>query len=189
MQKQTTLYIKNMVCQRCKTAVKAVMETHRLQVVDVQLGEVEVLADAPIDLSQLDFDLRAQGFELIHDRESQLVSQIKANILEYLNNIESIHFKLSDYLADKTDLNYSYLSKVFSRNELDTIERYFILLKIEKVKELLIYHEYSLSAIAHQLGYSSTQALSGQFKTVTGMTVSQYKEMASKNRVDLDRLR
>lgn len=188
MSQQTTLYIKNMVCPRCKSAVQGIMEANHLQVVDIQLGEVEVLADEKIDLAQLDANLRTQGFELIHNREMQLVEQIKAHLLEYLKNIEFIHVKLSDYLASKTDLNYSYLSKVFSKNEHDTIEKYFILLKIEKAKELLTYKELSLGEIAYQLGYSSPQALSSQFKTVTGQTVSQFKETKGKNRLRLDNL-
>jgi AraC-like DNA-binding protein len=91
-------------------------------------------------------------------------------------------------LATKTDLNYTYLSKIFSINENITIEKFFILLKIEKVKELLTYKELSLSEISYQLAYSSVQALSNQFKTITGFTVSEFKEQTSKNRKSLDNL-
>jgi AraC-like DNA-binding protein len=109
-------------------------------------------------------------------------------LLEYLEKIEFLNVKLSDYLATKTDLNYTYLSKIFSINENITIEKFFILLKIEKVKELLTYKELSLSEISYQLAYSSVQALSNQFKTITGFTVSEFKEQTSKNRKSLDNL-
>ncbi len=183
-----TLYIKNMVCPRCKNVVNAVMQKFDLQVTDIQLGEVEVLANENINLIELNELLKNEGFELIFDREKQVVEKIKAYLLEYLEKIEFLNVKLSDYLATKTDLNYTYLSKIFSTIENTTIEKYFILLKIEKVKELLSYQELSLSEISYQLAYSSVQALSNQFKKITGITVSEFKEQANKNRKSLDDL-
>ncbi|MBK7988259.1 MAG: helix-turn-helix transcriptional regulator [Ignavibacteria bacterium] len=177
-----TLYIKNMVCPRCKNVVNAVMQKFDLQVTDIQLGEVEVFANENINLIELNELLKNEGFELIFDREKQVVEKIKAYLLEYLEKIEFLNVKLSDYLATKTDLNYTYLSKIFSTIENTTIEKYFILLKIEKVKELLSYQELSLSEISYQLAYSSVQALSNQFKKITGITVSEFKEQANKNR-------
>ena len=164
------------------------MEANQLQVVDVQLGEVEVLADENINLEALNTNLKSQGFEIIFDREHQLTEQIKTLLLDYLAKIEFIHVKLSDYLASKMELNYPYLSKVFSKNENETIERYYILLKVEKIKELISYNQLSMSEIAYQLGYSSPQALSSQFKSITGTTVSEFKEKAHKNRSSLDKL-
>lgn len=188
MTNHLTIYIKNMVCPRCKTAVASIMEANQLQVVDIQLGEVEVLADENLNLETLNVNLKSQGFEIIFDREHQLIEQIKTILLDYLAKIEFIHVKLSDYLAAKMELNYPYLSKVFSKNEHETIERYFILLKVEKIKELISYNQLSMSEIAYQLGYSSPQALSSQFKSITGKTVSEYKEMEHKNRSGLDKL-
>lgn len=183
-----TLYIKNMVCPRCKSVVNTVMQKFNLQVTDIQLGEVEVSADENIDLEKLNELLKNEGFELIFDREKQVIEQIKAYLLEYLEKIEFLNVKISDYLATKTDLNYNYLSKIFSAKENITIEKFFILLKIEKVKELLSYQELSLSEISYQLEYSSVQALSNQFKKITGFTVSEFKEQTSKNRKSLDDL-
>lgn len=177
-----------MVCPRCKNVVNAVMQKFDLQVTDIQLGEVEVLANENINLIELNELLKNEGFELIFDREKQVVEKIKAYLLEYLEKIEFLNVKLSDYLATKTDLNYTYLSKIFSTIENTTIEKYFILLKIEKVKELLSYQELSLSEISYQLAYSSVQALSNQFKKITGITVSEFKEQANKNRKSLDDL-
>jgi AraC family transcriptional regulator len=188
MSNHFTIYIKNMVCPRCKTAVASIMEANQLKVVDIQLGEVEVLADENLNLEALNANLKTQGFEIIFDREHQLTEQIKTLLLDYLAKIEFIHVKLSDYLATKMELNYPYLSKVFSKNEHETIERYFILLKIEKIKELISYNQLSMSEIAYQLGYSSPQALSSQFKSITGKTVSEFKEMGHKNRSSLDKL-
>lgn len=168
--------------------VQTVMQKFGLQVTDIQLGEVEVLTDENTDLDKLNQQLQSEGFELIFDRERQIIEQIKAYLLEYLEKIEFLNVKLSDYLATKTDLNYTYLSKIFSANENITIEKFFILLKIEKVKELLTYKELSLSEISYQLAYSSVQALSNQFKTITGFTVSEFKEQTSKNRKSLDNL-
>lgn len=177
-----------MVCPRCKNVVNTVMQKFDLQVTDIQLGEVEVLANENINLDELNELLKKEGFELIFDREKQVIEQIKAYLLEYLEKIEFLNVKLSDYLATKTDLNYTYLSKIFSTIENTTIEKYFILLKIEKVKELLSYQELSLSEISYQLAYSSVQALSNQFKKITGITVSEFKEQANKNRKSLDDL-
>ncbi len=185
---QETLYIKNMVCPRCKSVVQTVMQKLGLQVVDIELGEVKVLVEKSTDLENLNQQLKNEGFELIFDREKQIVAQIKTYLLEYLEKIEFLHVKLSDYLATKTDLNYIYLSKIFSANENITIEKFFILLKIEKVKELLTYKELSLSEISYQLAYSSVQALSRQFKTITGLTVSEFKEQANNSRKSLDKL-
>ena len=164
------------------------MEANHLQVVDIQLGEVEVLVSQNLNLETLNANLKEQGFEIIFDREHQLTVQIKTLLLDYLTKIEFTHVKLSDYLATKMELNYPYLSKVFSKNEHETIERYFILLKVEKIKELISYNQLSMSEIAYQLGYSSPQALSSQFKSIVGKTVSEFKEMDHKNRSGLDKL-
>lgn len=177
-----------MVCPRCKSVVNVVMQQADLQVIRLELGEVAVLAKENIDLVALNELLKKEGFELVFDKEKQIVAQIKTHLLAYLDEIACLPIKLSDYLASKTELNYTYLSKIFSNNENITIEKYFILLKIEKVKELLTYKELSLSEISYQLAYSSVQALSNQFKIATGLTVSEFKEQASKNRKSLDNL-
>ncbi len=177
-----------MVCPRCKSVVSETIGKFNLQIVDLQLGEVEVLADASLDLNLLNLKLQEDGFELIFDRESKLVEQIKLLLLDYLSKIEFLNVKLSDFLASKTELNYTYLSKIFSYTQHITIEKYFVNLKIEKVKELISYGELSLSEISYQFVYSSVQALSTQFKKVTGISVTDYKNSLDKNRKSIDSL-
>lgn len=177
-----------MVCPRCKSVVRGIMEKIELQVNGLRLGEVEVESTENIDLMQLAALLEKEGFELIFDRNSQIAEQIKAFVLQYSDNIMFINVKLSDYLAENTGLSYSYLSCVFSEIEHITIEKHFILVKIEKVKELLTYKELTLSQIADRLVYSSVHALSAQFKKITGLTVSEYKKALDKNRKSLDDL-
>jgi AraC-like DNA-binding protein len=183
-----TLYIKNMVCPRCESRVTTVIQNFGIEVKALRLGEVEILSDENIDLQKLNLLLQKEGFELIFDKEKQISNLIKTYLLEYLENIEESKLKLSDYLVQKTDLQYSYLSKIFSNKEEITIEKFFILLKIEKVKELIGYNELSLSQISYRLAYSSVQALSNQFKAVTGLTVSEFKRQTTNKRQYLDNL-
>lgn len=182
------LYIKNMVCPRCKKVVNQVMQSLNLQVIGMQLGVVEVSSNEDMDLTKLDELLKKEGFELILEKEIALIEIIKGHMIEYLNNIEYLNIKFSNYLTEKMKVNYAYLSKIFSKNEKNTIEKYFIQLKIEKVKELVTYNQLSLSEIAYKLGYSSVHALSTQFKTIVGNTVSGFKLQESKNRKSLDDL-
>ena len=118
------------------------------------------------------------GFALAHNREERIVEEIKVAVIElihHLNNVDSIVRK-SDYIVEKLGLSYQYLSKVFSEHEHQTLEKYVILQKIERIKNLIDNEEFTLSEIAYLMDYSSVQYLSNQFKTITGMTVSQYKE-------------
>ncbi len=182
------LHIKNMVCQRCKNVVTTIIRKLNVQIVDVQLGEVEVWTNENIDFEKLNELLKNEGFELVFDKETQLITQIKTYLLAYLENIEHLNIKISEYLSEKTTQNYVYLSKIFSNKENITIEKYFILLKIEKVKEFLTYNEFTLSEISQKLAYSSVQALSNQFKSITNLTVSEFKENTDKKRKSLDNL-
>lgn len=185
-----SLKIKNMVCDRCIMTVRQVLNNLGYEVHSVNLGKVE-LAENPEgdELVEIDRNLREQGFELIHEGNKMLVEQIKAELINYLQHIEREENpqKLSDFLANNLHHNYSYLSNQFSKQEGITIERHFILLKIERVKELLSYGEKTLSEIAWNLNYSSVQYLSNQFKKVTGETVSSFrKHMDSDSRQSLD---
>ncbi len=170
-----TFYIKNMVCPRCKSTVGSVLEEMGLQTLSIELGEIKVETSAPVDAQKLAEKLSLHGFELLYNRKAQLIAQIKALMLEYLSGIQHIKIKLSDFLATKTNLSYGYLSKIFSASQGTTIEKYFILLRIEKAKELLSYEQSNLTEIAEQLGYCSAQALSHQFKMICGLTVSQFR--------------
>lgn len=184
------IYIKNMVCPRCILTVREILNRLEIENTDVQLGQV-LLPEKPSAevLRQLSIDLEKVGFELLDDRTSQLINQIKSII------IDEIHYtdhpspvNLSSVLSDRLHYDYSYLSRLFSSVEGKTIEKYVISQKIEKVKELIFYNQMTLEEIAFQLNYSSAAHLSSQFKKVTGMTPSQFKKEGMENRRSLDTL-
>ncbi len=188
----TQLFIKNMVCPRCIKVVTEELKKLGLNPVNVQLGEVE-LNNSPeeIDIPKLKSALEKEGFELIEDSKGRLVDEIKTEIISIIQkykeeNLEQLIF--SKYLSEKFGKDYSYLSNLFSKMEGITIEHYIILQKIEKAKELLKYGEMTLSEIAWELGYSSVQHLSRQFKQVTGMTASQFKNNISNQRRPIDKI-
>ena len=188
----TTLYIKNMVCNRCIKVVKEEFEKIGLSVKDTRLGEVVVegsLNKLPID--KIKFVLEENGFELIEDKKAKIIEEIKLTILDIVrsDNIEqSLEGNYSDLIVEKLGMEYHYLSSLFSLVENITIEHFIILQKIERAKELLRYGELTLSEIAYKLGYSSVQHLSNQFKKVTGMTASQFKNITDNIRKPLDLL-
>lgn len=186
------LYIKNMVCDRCKMAVKNVLEQLQLSPQAIELGEV-TLDEDQLDkqqLSTLSHALTEIGFELIDDRKSRLIEKIKNVVIELIHHLEEQpEIKYSDYIAGKLHHEYTYLSKLFSEVEGTTIEQYVIRQKIEKVKELLVYDELSLSEIAYKLGYSSVAHLSAQFKKITGLTPSFYKNKDFHQRTAIDKIR
>lgn len=184
------LYIKNMVCSRCKMVVKAELEKAGLQTLSVELGEVEVVNKPSMEiLHKLDKSLQSLGFEIIDDRKSRLIEKIKNNIVELIHhNAENIPVNLSEHLSKKIHYDYSYLSNLFSEVEGTTIEKYYISQKIEKVKELLKYDELSISQIADRLGYSSVAYLSNQFKKQTGLSPSFYKSLKQNNRRNIEDL-
>lgn len=178
-----------MVCQRCKMVVQAEMEKLKLHPVNIALGEVDIEEKelSKAQLHELSDALKAVGFELLDDRKSKLIEQIKTFV------IETVHYKdeqprknYSELLSQHLHHDYSHLSNLFSQVEGITIEQYIITQKIEKVKELLLYDELSLSEIAFQLGYSSTAHLSAQFKKLTGFTPSQFKQTGRQSRKSLD---
>ncbi|UBM61205.1 helix-turn-helix domain-containing protein [Candidatus Sulfidibacterium hydrothermale] len=185
------LFIKNMVCHRCVLAVENELNRLKLKPVSVILGEavVETEPDA-VTLEKLRENLRAIGFELIDDKKSRLVEQIKTEIINYVHydKDEEKHINFSDHLARILHHEYSYLSNLFSSVVGTTIEKYTILQRIERVKELLVYDELTLSEIAWKTGYSSVQHLSNQFKKVIGMSPTAYKKMQIHNRKALDKI-
>ncbi|MFC6095634.1 helix-turn-helix domain-containing protein [Flavobacterium qiangtangense] len=183
-------YIKNMVCNRCKTAVQNEFEKIGVHPIAVELGEVETAEEITQQhLSELENSLKHIGFELIDDKKSRLIEQIKTEIIRLVHHSEEIeNTNLSTILSDKLRYEYNYLSNLFSEVEGTTIEKYFISQRIEKVKELLVYDELSLSEIANQLGYSSTAYLSSQFKKITGLTPTFYKSLKETKRRNIDEL-
>jgi AraC family transcriptional regulator len=185
------LFIKNMVCDRCKMAVKQELERSSIAFNAIELGEV-ALAEipAPQQLEQFRAGITALGFELIEDKTARIVSAIKSTVITFVheNDPKSRKLKFSVYLSDKLNKEYNYLSSIFSEVEGTTIEQYLIHQKIERVKELLVYDELSLSEVAYELGYSSVQHLSNQFKKVTGLTPSHFKQVKENKRKPLDKV-
>jgi AraC-like DNA-binding protein len=188
----TTLYIKNMVCDRCIRVVKEELEKLRLDVRSVVLGEVVVARgrqELPMD--KIRSVLEENGFELIEDRKAKTIERIKLSIVKLVHRDEEAEgkkLKYSEYLVKELALDYHYLSTLFSSVENVTIEQYIILQKIERVKELLKYGELTLKEIAYELGYSSAQHLSNQFKQVTGLTPSTFRTMTTNLRKPIDRV-
>ncbi|MEQ9437764.1 MAG: helix-turn-helix domain-containing protein [Cyclobacteriaceae bacterium] len=192
-QEPTTLYIKNMVCDRCKQAVTQILETiPQVQPKEISLGVVTLKAPINQDtLSIIQDQLEKQGFELINNRTSKLIEEIKRLLIGEIHQ-QKQHKKesenFSDFLERLLQYDYSYLNELFASIEGRTIGQYIILLKVEKAKELLIYDELSLSDIARQLQYSSPQYLSAQFKQLTGLTPSHFKKIGQNKRNSLDAL-
>ncbi|MBB5394368.1 helix-turn-helix domain-containing protein [Mucilaginibacter sp. AK015] len=184
------LYIKNMVCSRCKMVVKAELEKAGLHPVSVELGEVD-LSDEPdkTAVAHLNDNLKLLGFEIIDDRKSRIIAQIKNAIVTLIHHTdEFLNLNLSEYLSTQLNYDYGYLSNLFSEVEGTTIEKYFIAQKIEKVKELMMYDELTLSQIANQLGYSSVAYLSSQFKKQTGLTPTFYRALKENKRRNIEDL-
>lgn len=183
-------HIKNMVCARCIRSVKAVFEKAGVDA-SVQLGVV-TLENALTEKQRtaIGQELNAEGFILLDDQKAKLVDKIKRTIIELVHygELDEMNKNLSSYLAEKLNKDYHSLSSLFSSVENTTIEQYFILQKIEKVKEWLVYNEYTLSEIAFKMGYSSVAHLSGQFKKVTGFTPSQFKQQKDHSRRPLDQI-
>jgi AraC family transcriptional regulator len=191
-EKTSKLLIKNMVCNRCIKVVKEELEKLNLEVKNIVLGEVTVNKDEnTLPIEKIKQVLEENGFELIEDKKAKLIEQVKLIILDLVRNDGSkkpTETNYSEYLFKETGHDYHYLSTLFSSVENITIEQYIILQKIELAKELLKYGELTLSEIAYKLEYSSVQHLSNQFKKVTGLTASQFKNMTSNTRKPLDKL-
>lgn len=177
-----------MVCNRCIMVVKSELDKFGLVARDIQLGEVDLVREiSKEEKSDLNNALQNLGFELIDDKKSQLIGRIKSTIVELVHQYNSeLKMNLSDYLSEKLNQDYKYLAGLFSEVEGTTIEKYFIAQKVERVKELLVYDELTLSEIAYRLNYSSVAHLSGQFKKVTGLTPSYFKNLRTIKRKPLD---
>ncbi len=177
-----------MVCIRCQMVVKAEFEKLGLRYVDVIIGEVNTIEDIPKEqLEQLDIALRKSGLQLMEDKKSILVEKIKSAVIELVHYTDDqIKTNLSDYLSEKLDYDYTYLANLFSEVKGFTIEKFYLTHKIEKAKELIVYDELTLSEIAYKLHYSSVAHLSNQFKKITGLTPSHFKELKNKRRDTLE---
>lgn len=171
-------------------SVEQILKENKLEAKDVQLGEVELVKDlSEKQLNNLSAALQKVGFELLDDQKTQLIEKIKNLLIQKVQtgNIEE-HFSIHKFLTESIFKDYSSLSKLFSQVEGITLEQFFILQKIEKAKEWLMYNELSLSQLSFNLGYSSTQHLSSQFKKITGMTPTQFKSLGIVHRKPIDSL-
>ncbi len=184
---ENIIHIKNMVCDRCIKSVTNILCSLSILHKPVKLGQVTLTSPLTPELKTVfKQKLEEDGFELIDDKKSKLIEQIKKQLVSVLQDeISDKKFKLSKFLGNTLHHDYSYLSNLFSPIEGKTIENYFINLKVEKIKELLVYDELSISEIAYKMGYSSSAHLSNQFKQVTGLTPSFFKSVGSAKRKSL----
>lgn len=176
------LYIKYMVSLRCKMIVKEELKKLGLRYVIVELGVVEIMEDISHEQrEQLKANLHRSGLELLDDKKSILIEKIKnvvTEMIHYSDELPKINY--SDYISEKLNYDYTYLSNIFSEVNGITLQQFIIIHKIEKVKELLLYDELNLSEISYKLNYSSVSHLSKQFKKVTGLSPSFYKQLKQK---------
>ena len=183
--KTTTIHLRNMCCQRCIEAVTGELQSIGLNLRNVRLGEVRYAPSDKITLSRIKTVLNNRGFLLIKNEEEILVEKIKTATLDLVHRLaemEKSDFVFSTYLEEQIKVPYRTLSKTFSRHRNFTVEKYFILLKLEKAKDLIDNSILKFSEIAWAMGYNSPQHLSTQFKKFTGMTMQDYKKSRKKHR-------
>ncbi len=184
------LFIKNMVCIRCKMVVKEELKKLQLHFIVVDLGEVEIMEDITAEQrEQLKISLHNSGLELMDDKKSILIEKIKRIIVELVHYTdEPLKVNFSEYLSEKLNYDYTYLANLFSEVQGTTIEKFFITHKIERVKELLVYDELNLTEISYKMNYSSVAHLSNQFKKITGLSPSHFRQLKEKIRKPIDEI-
>jgi AraC-like DNA-binding protein len=184
------IYIKYMVSLRCKMIVKEELKKLGLHFIVVDLGEVDVMEDINAEQrEQLKIALLESGLELMDDKKAVLIEKIKNVIIEmvhYANEMPKINY--SDYISEKLMHDYTYLSNIFSEVKGITIQQFIIIHKIERVKELLLYDELNLTEISYKLDYSSVAHLSNQFKKITGLSPSHFKQLKDKRRSSIEEI-
>lgn len=180
-----------MVCNRCISVVTNEIKKLGYDDAVITMGEVNFTGELNKEEQQkIAAVLNAHGFVIIDDKKSTIIEKIKTTVIDQIHHInDRLKINYSTLISDKLAKDYSYLSNLFSEVEGITIEQYIILQKIEKVKELLVYDELSLSQIADELGYSSVAHLSSQFKKVTGLTPSHFKSIKENKRQSLDNIK
>lgn len=183
-----TLFIKHMVSNRCKMAVKEELKKLGLHYILVDLGEVKIKETISSEKRELlKLNLHQSGLELMDDKKAMLIEKIKTIIIQMVHHSdEIIKINFSDYLSEKMNHDYTYLSNLFSEAQGTTIEHYIISHKIERIKELIIYGEHNITEIAWKMGYSSVAHLSNQFKKVTGQSPSFFKQLKEKHRCPIE---
>ncbi len=179
-----------MVSNHCKVAVKEVLRSLGLHFIVVDLGEIELMEDLSPEMRvQLKTALLKEGFELMDDKRAVLIERIKTVIIEMVHySDEMIKVNFSDFLSEKLDHDYTYLSNIFSEVKGITIQQFIITHKVERIKELLIYDELNLTEISYKLNYSSVAHLSNQFKKITGLSPSHFKQLKDKRRSSIEEI-
>ncbi len=186
----TPLFIKNMVCPRCIDTVRDIFNQLEIETSHIELGKVTTVNPVEDHQKQvLNDKLKSRGFELLEDKTSKIIARIKSTIIEQIHySTKALTINFSTLISERVGQDYTSISKLFSAVEGVTIEKFVLKMKIEKVKELIVYDELSLSEIAFKLGYSSVAHLSSQFKKETGMTPSAFRKLEIKGRNSLDSL-
>lgn len=184
------IHIKYMVSLRCKMVVKNELKLLGLHYIFVDLGMVEVLEEiTPDQLQLLKISLKKSGLELLDDKKSILIEKIKNVVTEMIHYSDELpKANYSDYISEKLNLDYTYLSNIFSEVKGITLQQYIIIHKIERVKELLLYDELNLTEISYKLHYSSVAHLSNQFKKITGLSPTYYKKLGQKRKSNLENM-
>lgn len=184
------LYIKYMVSNRCKLAVKEDLKKLGLHFIVVDLGEVEIMENISADQrAALKASLLSSGLELMDDKRSMLIEKIKNVIIEMVHHThEMIKVNFSDFLSEKMNHDYTYLANLFSEVQGTTIEQFIISHKIERIKELIIYDELNITEIAWKMNYSSVAHLSNQFKKMTGLSPSHFKKLKTQRRIPIEEI-
>jgi AraC-like DNA-binding protein len=179
-----------MVSNRCKLAVKDALRKLKLHFIMVELGEVDIMESITEEQRfQLKLELFNSGLELMDDKRAMLIEKIKNVIIEMVHySEETIKINFSDFLSEKLDHDYTYLANLFSEVQGTTIEQFIIVHKIERIKELIIYGELNITEIAWKMNYSSVAHLSNQFKKVTGLSPSHFKQMKDKRRNPIEEI-
>jgi YesN/AraC family two-component response regulator len=176
------IYVRNMACESCKIFVKEVLDELHIKTVNVGLGEIETKDEVTsADKQKLNTKIKRAGLELLEKKNGVLIEKIRAVIVDYVYNTdEQPNIKFSILLSGKLSHDYVYLANFFSEVEATTIEQYLIALKIERIKELILFDELSLTQISYKLKYSSVAHLSNQFKKMTGLTPTHFKKLKEK---------
>ncbi len=181
------IYVKHMACESCKVLVREALVELNLTPLKVELGEIETKEDmTDEDKASLNHKIKKAGLELLENKTSRLLEKIKQSMVAYVyHSDEKPTSSFSDYISKQLNHSYGYLANFFSEVEAITIEQYIIAMKIERVKELIMLEDASIKEISYLLHYSSPAHLSNQFKKVTGLTPSHFKELKEKRRLTI----
>jgi len=184
------IYVKNMACESCKLVVRDALEELDIAPVKIELGEIETKNDiSDEEKKKLNSIIKIAGLELIEKKQGVLIEKIRKVMIDYVyNSDEKPNITFSVLLSEELNHSYTYLANFFSEIEATTIEQFIIALKIERIKELILFGEDSISEIAHKLHYSSVAHLSAQFKKATGLTPSHFKSLKEKRRITIQNI-